>query len=234
MSAPTAEIRDAATAVVIRRDGDAPRVLMGQRGRGASFMPNKFVFPGGAIDPDDRGWAPAAALRCRCEERLSRGGDDPTIGMALALAAVRETYEETGLRIGARSDPAGGAAGDASAAEGWRAFLESGASPGVDRLRFFFRAVTPPGLPRRFDARFFLAPADAILDDLDDFGRASTELSHLTWAPLDKARTLDLPFITSVVLAELQAWIDRGADFEEDRPIPFFRHDESGSHVDPL
>ncbi len=84
------------------------------------------------------------------------------------------------------------------------------------RLRFVFRAVTPPGRPRRFDARFLLAPAEAILGDPDDFSRANDELSHLQWVPLDAARSFDLPFITEIVLAEV-AW-----RLTEDGPPPPF------------
>ena len=67
-----------------------------------------------------------------------------------------------------------------------------------------FRAITPPGRPRRFDARFFMIDANAIASDLDDFSAACDELSHLSWIPLDEVRKFDLPFITEVVLAEVK------------------------------
>ena len=47
------EIRDASSVIIVREDGPVPKVLMGQRGKAAAFMPNKFVFPGGAVDPID-------------------------------------------------------------------------------------------------------------------------------------------------------------------------------------
>lgn len=90
-------------------------------------------------------------------------------------------------------------------------------------MRFVFRAITPPGRSRRFDARFYLAPAQAVEGDLDDFSAASDELGHLHWIGLAQARALDLPFITEVVLAEVTALL-RG----QDQPgVPFF--DNSGT-----
>lgn len=121
----------------------------------------------------------------------------------------------------------------------WEAFRSDGAEPALDRLRFFFRAITPPALPKRFDARFFLASADTVLGDPDDFTQASGELSHLGWTPLSQARERPLPFITNIVIVELSSAIRR-IGLERllaeglDRAPPFFRHDELGAHVDPL
>ncbi|SFR57493.1 8-oxo-dGTP pyrophosphatase MutT, NUDIX family [Litoreibacter janthinus] len=164
-------IRDAASVVLLRDAHDIPKVLMGQRGKNAAFMPNKYVFPGGAVDPEDALCALPGVPSQTCLTRL--GGTGP----ALLAAALRETWEETGLTLG---DTAG--------------------------LRYFFRAITPPGRPRRFDARFFLADADQLVSaDLDDFSKASDELRHLHWVPITQARALNLPFITEVVLAEVEA-----------------------------
>ena len=196
-------IRDAATIIVLR-DGD--RVLMGQRGAAASFMPSKFVFPGGAVDAVDAE-VPVRALAPACRVRLS-GATAPE---ALAAAAIRELWEEAGLILGAPAAPW-------TAPRGWRGYAATGHVPDGSALRFVFRAITPPGRPRRFDARFFLADAADLASDPDDFARAEPELAHLQWVPLDRARAFDLPFITEVVLAELAA-IQAGTA----RPgVPFF------------
>jgi 8-oxo-dGTP pyrophosphatase MutT (NUDIX family) len=222
---PKDAIRNAATVVVIRRDGCAPRVLMGQRGHGAAFMASKFVFPGGALDPSDANVPAARPLAPRCRERLACRAD-PALVDALAIAAIRELWEETGLALSLPDGPL-----PAELPEDWREFFELGHRPAADTLEFIFRAITPPGRPRRFDARFFLADASRIAGSPDDFSRADEELSFLSWLTLAEARTLDLPFITGVVLAEIEARLAR-EDIE--RPAPFFFHEGGRSFIEPL
>ena len=118
----------------------------------------------------------------------------------LSAAALRELTEETGLCLRA------------------------------DRpcLRFVFRAITPPGRSRRFDAFFFLADAADILGDPCDFSGAEDELSHLHWIGLAEARALDLPFVTEVVLAEVTNLLAGGQQpgvpfFDNSGPVPTFR-----------
>lgn len=204
-SRPAADrIRDAATVILIDRDrAGGPAVLMGMRGAGAAFMPSKYVFPGGAVDPGDDAPCPEA-LSDACRARL---GAEPLAGAtvtpdALARAALREMAEETGLTLAPTAD---------------------------DPLLFVFRAITPPGRPRRFDARFFLIDARNIVGDRHDFSGACDELSHLHWVPLAEARALDLPFITEVVLAEVEALVRAGGDAPLAAPafVPFF--DNRGS-----
>lgn len=213
-------IRDAATVILVRDADRDPAILMGQRGANAAFMPSKFVFPGGAVDPDDA-FVPmarpidpisASKLALRPVTQLAPAPE------ALLGSAIREVWEETGLRLGADAQvdmPHG-------LGESWQAFLRTGQCPDPSALRFFFRAVTPPGRPRRFDARFFIAPVDALTDDPDDFSNASDELSHLHWVPLQEARQLDLAFITEVVLAEVQASLP---SLEAPELVPFVLND---------
>jgi 8-oxo-dGTP pyrophosphatase MutT (NUDIX family) len=223
--------RDAASLILIRRDGVEPQVLMGQRGAAARFMPSKFVFPGGAVDPADRAAIAAAPLPADCARRLTdRAPAD--LGRALALAAVRETFEETGLALAA-PDPSA-VARAAEAPPPWRPFLARGLRPALDRLTFIFRAITPPTRPVRFDARFFLADAAALHGDPDDFSGAQDELSHLSWLTLAQARRLDLPFITHVVLAEVEARLGRPDPGADRRPAPWFHHADGRSYIDSL
>lgn len=217
-------IRDAAAVILMREAKGTPQVLMGQRGAKAVFMPNMFVFPGGAVDPEDLTIAEGTELDPDTSRRLCMEAD-PGVARALPLTAIRELWEETGLTLG-RADP--GADGlSRTAPKGWRGFLAAGLVPHGSALRFVFRAITPPGRPRRFDARFFLADAGALPCDPENFVAASGELSHLQWLDLRAARDLSLPFITEVVLSEVEALV---AGRDAARPVPFFHHTEAGSH----
>ncbi|MGB0507552.1 MAG: NUDIX hydrolase [Pikeienuella sp.] len=220
--------RDASTIVIVRNDSRSPQVLMGQRGASASFMPSKFVFPGGALDPADQSLAGAFAAHSDDISRLTAHSPTTIQPAALALAAIRETWEETGLAIGA---PDGASTSLESDDEHWQSFFAAGLSPQLNQLRFIFRAVTPPTRSKRFDARFFMTDAAAIHHDLDDFSRASGELSHLSWLTLSEARSMDLPFITEVVLAEVESRL-RSAD--RSHPTPFFHHKDGRSFMDHL
>jgi 8-oxo-dGTP pyrophosphatase MutT (NUDIX family) len=214
----TDAIRDAATVILVRDADTRPRVLMGQRGAAAAFMPSKFVFPGGAVDPADAAVPLAAPLPTGCAALLEDGAPVPG-ARALAASAIRELWEETGLilgRPGAWPDPP----------PDWQGFAATGHLPSAEALSFVFRAITPPGRPRRFDARFFAADAARLAGDPDDFSRASDELSLLQWIPLDEVRTFDLPFITEVVLAEIAA---RLPDLGPPGTVPFFRNDDEES-----
>ncbi len=219
MTVDKTAIRDAATVVVLRDRMDAPCVLMGQRGSKAAFMPSKFVFPGGAVDPFDAEVPLATPLSDLCRDRLLDEAPRD-ISHALAGAAVRELWEETGLLLGEPGQWPGPPHPD------WASFAATGHVPTARGMQFIFRALTPPGRPRRFDARFFLVDASEIVGDLDDFSAASEELSHLRWVPLAEARALDLPFITEVVLAEIEA---RARDLAPPPSIPFFKNDDEES-----
>lgn len=213
-------IRNAATVIALRDRENDPHVLMGQRGAKAAFMPSKFVFPGGAVDAADADVPLATPLPAVCAERL-REDSAEDLGHALAAAAIRELWEETGLILGQPGAWTG------TVPEDWDGFAASGHVPAAAALQFVFRAITPPGRPRRFDARFFLIDANEIAGDLDDFSAASDELSHLQWVPLAKAREeYDLPFITEVVLAEVAT---RAHDPAPPSSVPFFRNDDEAS-----
>jgi len=204
--------------VILWRDGaEGPEILMGQRGAQAAFMPSKFVFPGGAVDPADREVSLAAPLPPATAARLEIMGEG-VAPAALAAAAIRELWEETGLAL-ARPGPFDP---PADSGEDWPRLAALGLAPDASTLRFIFRAITPRGRSRRFDARFFLVPASALAQGT---GGASGELSDLQWIGLRAARGLDLPFVTEVALGEAIRLLGGGTD----EGVPFF--DNSGERT---
>lgn len=185
--------KDAATLILLRPGKGGNEVLMGRRAGGHVFMASKWVFPGGRIDRADFTAASATDLSEQTSALLAR--EVPARrAQALALAAVRETFEETGLILG-KAAPAASVAGP------WREFRQAGALPDLAALTYVARAITPPGRTRRFDARFFMASADALLHPEPTAG--SGELDEIAWLPLSEARALDLPAITRFVLGEV-------------------------------
>lgn len=219
MTIDKSQIRHAATVIVLRDRLTNPHILMGQRGAQAVFMPNKFVFPGGAVDAGDAHVPVATPITAPCAERL-RDDSEQDLTHALSVAAIRELFEETGQVLGLPGS------WDSPVPADWVDFAATGHLPHAAPLQFVFRAITPPGRPRRFDARFFLIDADDLKSDPDDFSAASDELSHLQWVSLAEARSFDMPFITEVVLSEIQA---RVADHSPPDSVPFFNNNDEAS-----
>lgn len=212
---------DAATLILVDRSKPTPMVLLGKRHQKHAFMPGKFVFPGGRVEAADRYARVATPLDLHAQSKLmarvARG--NPVRARALALAAIRETYEETGLLLGAREAPRG-RGGKLVEGSAWKAFADAGVIPDLNAVAFVARAITPPGRTRRFDTRFFTADAGAVAHRVEGMVGEQSELVELAWVPIGESQHLDLPGITRRVLQELQARIAAG--FGHDLPVPFF------------
>jgi 8-oxo-dGTP pyrophosphatase MutT (NUDIX family) len=210
--------RDAASLVLLDGKGRKTKILLGKRHHGHKFMPGKYVFPGGCVEPCDRTMNVAGALDPMVEARLtkSRPAAGPTFARAVALAAIRETFEETGLVIGTREF----GAPEKAPPGAWTDYAETGTMPDLQELHFIARAITPPSQPKRYDTRFFAADARHIAIRLDGFAHDEAELVELTWVGLEEAEKLDLPEITLRVLAELRARLAAG--MSRFLPTPFF------------
>ena len=116
---------------------------MGLRGARHRFMPNKLVFPGGAVDRADLTAPCASALNPATRAALERAAN-PALAHGLAVAAARELEEETGLTLGT--------------------------PPALGGLRYLCRMVTPPSNPIRFNARFLLVDAARVSGTLAGSG----------------------------------------------------------------
>jgi len=215
--------RDAATLIIIDDTSGEARILLGRRRADMVFMPGRYVFPGGRVDRTDRLVDAGSDLNRDDLLKLMvamKGTPSEARARALGLAAIRETFEEAGLIIGApvsRSGPA--------KAPAWQDFFATGYRPALERLTFFARAITPPGRPRRFDTRFFCVPADAIAHKITI---QDGELSDLEWHSIAQARSLELPNITRVILEDLGERIAARALHASGVPVPFY-HRRNGS-----
>ena len=216
-SFPDSEPRDAATLMLIDRSGAKPKVLLGRRHAGHKFMPGKFVFPGGRIEPLDRMMTSVSELHPDAQKKLTERVAEPSVEFARAfpLAAVRETAEETGLLLGVRRDQPPPVPGEI-----WTEFAKANVHPDLGQIHFVARAITPPRRPRRFDTRFLTADASAIAHTIEGVVGPESELVELTWVPIEEATHLDMPTITSIVLEELRARVEAGMG--HGLPVPFY------------
>lgn len=219
--------RDAAALIVVDHSTGEPRVLMGRRRADLVFLPNKFVFPGGRVDRADY-TAPALSElpegeRTKLQIEM-KGTPSDSRPRALAMAALRETFEEAGLLIGSPNEGgelARGLAADGRSGHGWPDFQALGVLPRLAGLSYIARAITPPGRPRRYDTRFFTVEASEIARRVEV---TDGELSGLDWFNLDDMRSLDLPGITRVVIEDLADWLAAGFPQARRLPVPFYFH----------
>jgi 8-oxo-dGTP pyrophosphatase MutT (NUDIX family) len=225
-SSPNVRPKDAATLIILDRSARQPKVLMGRRHDAHKFMPGVFVFPGGRIEAGDRAMVSAGALDGMVERRLMTRVQRPSAqrARALAMAAIRETFEETGILLGTRDYGAPEAAVDGP----WAAFAAHGVYPVLENLQFIARAITPPRRSKRFDTRFFAADATAIAHRIDGVVGPGTELVELVWIDLKDAPGLKVPPITGVILEEIRNRLDAG--FAAHLPVPFY-YEDRGSRL---
>jgi 8-oxo-dGTP pyrophosphatase MutT (NUDIX family) len=217
--------RDAATLILFKHVRGQLRILIGQRRVDQVFLPGKYVFRAGRLEthtspaetPDPPGALQASDLAILAiGERAAK----PLRPRALAIAALRETFEETGLFVGTVPRQA------KTGAQAWSEMLASGALPDLSAMRFVARAITPPGRPRRYDTRFFCAPSSAIGFEAE---RTDGELSNLGWLSLQELRELDLASITRSIVDDLDACMGSVGKIASNWPVPFYfeRHGRS-------
>jgi len=152
---------------------------MGRRAPKHDFMPDVHVFPGGRVDPRDARSEVESELRSEVAAPLEKRWSSSR-ARALGVAALRETFEETGLVIGRRR-------GDD--------FL-----PALGRLNYVARAITPADSPKRFHARFFVVEYDSAFGEPQD----SSELLDLSWLEFKDALALPIIDVTGFVLRAVE------------------------------
>ena len=194
--------RHAASLIVWRETETEPEILMGIRHARHKFMPSVLVFPGGRVDRGDHGVKALTELRPETEALL-RHRAKPSLARALGVAAIRELHEETGLLLGEL--------------RGERLFVDLAA------LDYLCRAVTPPTRSMRFNARFLLAPADAVRGEIAGSG----ELQELGWYPLSRALDAKLADITRKILGEFAEWREMPRAKRHERPKIVYRGNDN-------
>ena len=182
--------RDAATLIIVKQAKES-KILLGKRSMKHKFMPGKFVFPGGRLDyVDQRIKVPSeltntVLTRLRRETR-SNVSDAKLRG--LALAAIRETFEETGLVIGWPSTDVVRTTNNS-----WSQYFSHNVVPPLENMDFIARAITPPYRTRRFDTRFFMVHDSTIQSDPSKVSSASGELLDLLWLTINGLDRLTSP-----------------------------------------
>lgn len=222
--------KDAATLILLDRSGAIPKVLVGRRHDNVVFMPGKFVFPGGRVDKADHRVPVVAPIPPDLEANLLKGSPKiaPSRAKSLAIAAIREACEETGLCLGRKTE------GPAPRLDGpWKPFADAGLLPDPSGLYLIARAITPPGRVRRFDTRFFTADASAIAHRVEGVVHADAELVELVWVELGSKPLSDLHQMTRNVLGELDRRLATGP-LRHDAPVPFFHFYGGKMHRDIL
>ena len=215
--------KDAATLILVDRAGPIPKVLVGRRHDKVVFMPGKFVFPVGRVDKSDHRVPVAAPMPQELEANLLKGSPKITASRAksLAVAAIREACEETGLCLGRKTEGAAAKLDGPRLDGAWAPFTEAGLLPDPSGLFLIARAITPPGRVRRFDTRFFTADASAITHHVEGVVHADAELVELVWVELGSQPLADLHPMTKNVLGELERRLAAGP-LRHDAPVPFF------------
>jgi glyoxylase-like metal-dependent hydrolase (beta-lactamase superfamily II)/8-oxo-dGTP pyrophosphatase MutT (NUDIX family) len=189
MSAPKTAPRPAATLLLLRHAPSAPEVFMLQRTSKAAFLPGAFVFPGGALDPDDASERAARRVRGLDDTQASARMGLASGGLAYWVAAARECFEESGILLAWDEHERPLAPERAAALERLREPLNAGTllfSELLEREELFVPAheiayyshwITAPGRPRRFSTRFFIACAPAGQHGAHD----RSETVHSVW-----------------------------------------------------
>lgn len=211
--------RDAATVVIVDQSNPSPRVLMGRRHSKQVFMPGKFVFPGGRVDGSDSRIIASGDLHATDMQRLlhdMKGRASDARARALALAAIRETFEETGLVLG-KADT--NATPEPLPSPSWQTYFAQSATPDLGGMALMARAITPPKRPRRYDTRFFVTTTDHALTDIQS---GDGELSDLQWFTTDEALNLDIPPITRVIIEDLMDRLKQGSVLDRTTKIPYY------------
>lgn len=216
--------KNSATLIILRRNGNSTEMLMGKRHARHTFMPNLYVFPGGVVDAaDSRLKLPPndntniSGLNQNLLLHDMKGPKTASRARALVLAAIRETFEETGYIVGIKNNQL-----QRTKSNSWQKFFNTGYLPNCETCKYIGRAITPPNSVRRYDTRFFALWADDLADGLNRHGTGTDELEKLIWVPINGIQDINTPSITKIMTLELNLQI-KNQSFLDTTPVPFYQ-----------
>ncbi len=208
--------RIASTIVLYTGSRQNPKILMGQRASRSDFMPSVYVFPGGRVDRADNFAPYTGALPARTE-RILEAACSPRKAKAIVLAAIRETWEETGLMLGRA-----GSWSKNISHKSWDEFRLQKVVPDLSDINVFGRAITPPHRHKRYDTWFLIAPFRGNPDIVSD----SHELLSVGWFDFDHIQKLKTHRATQMMIHVLKDFMAR----PNPRPDVFFSHMRHGRY----
>ena len=206
--------KDASTLIIYRFGQNKLEILMGERHRKHKFLPQRYVFPGGRVDTEDSRVRYATPIRGDVEELLIRRTTTAR-ARALVAAAIRETYEETGLTLG-KTDPDP----TKNVPKNWKNFFANGLAPSFEGIDYVARAVTPHWRPIRFNARFFMVNYKHLTGEMSGSG----ELLNLKFMSVVETKKLELPLITTRVLELVENLVPQSPKAKRKKHVILFKH----------
>lgn len=273
---PLVSPRDAASLIVVDRRSGPYRILMGLRHHKSSFMPNVYVFPGGALDLVDiklakvqtqlkpfdqnvlfKNFANDAGniQSIRIEDHFNThshhtqqraagiaSASDKAIdgalvshdvlGASLALCALRELLEETGLHLGQYTDRVDTNQNLATLNDELHPFSTDIVSADklqliLESMTFLSRAITPPGIKQRFDTRFFLYDYKGDYEWVHD---GDNELVETAWVSFEEALSLNLHPMTRVILEDTKDHLNKQDKLKQPRSVAFYHYNDETFH----
>lgn len=191
--------RIASTIVIYTGPKDNPKILMGKRSSRNDFMPSVYVFPGGRLDRADS-YAPYTGELSPRMQRILESAYSPRKARACVLAAIRETWEETGLMLG---QPKAWTRNINH--ESWDEYRQARIMPDLSPIDVFGRAITPPHRHKRYDTWFFIQKFSGETSVVADSG----ELSNVGWFSFDEIEKLETQRATTMMVAVLKDYMKR-------------------------
>jgi len=215
---PNLRPKDAASLLIFDLDDPkTPRVLMGRRHPKQEFIPDKLVFPGGRVSQADSRVQVGDHLSKEDEARIlfdMKGRPSKARARAIAMAAIRETFEETGILIGANCADA-----PKTRSNEWCGFFDECVVPALSQLTFIARAITPPRTSRRYDTRFFIATKRQIMKTV---GEGDGEFTETHWMAVHEADQFDLHPMSRNILDDAMTLINPKTGDVSSAQIPYY------------